>query len=57
MPIHIHMDIYMQICTYNSWLGDKFTFLMPVITMLNLKLGSAVITDEWVFNDPMNKSG
>ena len=55
MPIHIHMHIYIQICTYDSWLGDTFTFLMSIITMLNLKLGSAAIKDEWVLNDPMEQ--
>ena len=55
---YMHIDIYIciYICIYaytcalkSNGLENKFTISMPVITMLNLTLGSAAITDECVF--------
>ena len=62
MCTHIHIDIYICIYIYayihthmhlKPRLGEQFIILMPVITILNLTLGSVAITDVCFFNDPM----
>ena len=50
--IYICIYIYAYIHTHvhsKAILGEQFTISMPVITMLNLTLDSAAITDECVF--------
>ena len=49
IDIYIYMHIYIHMCTLKQWLGEQFTISVPVITMLNLTLGSAAITGEYVF--------
>ena len=56
--ICIYIYIYMHTrVDAKPGLGEQFTIFTPVITVLKLTLGSAAITDVFVFNDSMEQMG